>query len=64
MEKETTKCKWCGKETSMFGTKMCDGCWELEHRIEMDLTLAKRIVKEIENRNNKKGGQNAIDSNI
>jgi hypothetical protein len=58
MEKETVKCKWCSTETRMTGTKMCDSCWELEHRIEMNLTLAKRMIKEIENGCNNKHRNN------
>lgn len=38
------QCKWCGKPTKMKGTKMCDGCWELDHRIRGGLPLAERII--------------------
>ena len=38
-------CKWCGTPTPMLGTKMCDGCWELEHRIIGQPELALRMVK-------------------
>jgi len=27
-------CGICGKPTLMTGTKRCDGCWEIEHRIK------------------------------
>ena len=32
--KPTVPCKFCDKPTPMTNTKMCDGCWETEHRIE------------------------------
>lgn len=50
MVEKAIKCKWCGKETTSIGTKMCDSCWELETRINNDLELAKKIIKRIENR--------------
>lgn len=43
-------CKWCGSSTHFLGTKMCDRCYELESRIEADLELAERMVKEISSR--------------
>jgi hypothetical protein len=30
---ETCSCETCGKLTPMLGTKRCDACWELEHRL-------------------------------
>jgi NMD protein affecting ribosome stability and mRNA decay len=41
---ETVPCKWCGEPTLMLGTKMCDRCWELEHRISADIALAMKII--------------------
>lgn len=41
---KTVPCKWCGKPTPMLGTRMCDRCWELEHRIVMDIELAKKMI--------------------
>lgn len=38
-------CKWCGVKTRMTGTRMCDGCWELDGRIRRDPDLAERILK-------------------
>ena len=26
-------CKTCGDPTPMLGTKLCDGCWEVESRL-------------------------------
>lgn len=40
-------CKFCGKDTIMLGTKLCDGCWELTRRIERDPELAQKILNEI-----------------
>ena len=37
-------CKWCSAPTAMTGTNMCDGCWELERRIERNPDLARRIL--------------------
>lgn len=37
-------CKWCCTPTAMTGTKMCDGCWELERRISANPELARRIL--------------------
>jgi hypothetical protein len=34
IEQETIPCRICGKPTRMLGTKLCDGCWEVEHRLE------------------------------
>ena len=44
----TVPCKWCGKETRMLGTKMCDACWELDSRIRMDKVLARKILEHYE----------------
>ncbi|MHC4621367.1 MAG: hypothetical protein ACYTEQ_26800 [Planctomycetota bacterium] len=45
---ETTACKYCGKPTPMLGTKLCDGCWELETRIKANPELARKIMKDLE----------------
>jgi hypothetical protein len=42
---ETTACKYCGKPTPMPGTKLCDGCWELETCIKANPVVATRILK-------------------
>ena len=41
---ETIPCKWCDQDTGMLYTEMCNGCWELDKRISMDLALSKRII--------------------
>lgn len=30
---ETCACEVCGASTFMTGTKRCDRCWEVEHRL-------------------------------
>lgn len=45
-EKETVPCGLCGKPTMMTGTRRCDGCWELEGRIQRDPALAWRILNQ------------------
>ncbi|MHC4397136.1 MAG: hypothetical protein ACYS1A_15965 [Planctomycetota bacterium] len=44
---ETTTCKYCGKQTPMLGTKLCDPCWELSRRIEAAPDLALEILTEL-----------------
>lgn len=36
--------KWCGKKTGHLYTKMCNRCWELDHRIEFNKELAQKIL--------------------
>ncbi len=39
MKKEKTiPCKTCGLPTPMLGTKLCDGCYEVEVRLDYYLT--------------------------
>jgi hypothetical protein len=45
----TVPCGLCGKATRMTGTKRCDGCWELESRIQGDPALAARILASLTN---------------
>jgi hypothetical protein len=38
-------CETCGDPTHMTGTRRCDGCWEVEHRLGDYLkTLRGRVV--------------------
>lgn len=30
---ETVPCKYCGNETQCVSTKVCNNCWEVEHRL-------------------------------
>ena len=48
LDENTAKCMWCNAKTSMSGADECDGCWELRHRIEMDIELAKRMIAELQ----------------
>lgn len=41
---KTVPCGLCGTPTNCTGTKRCDRCWELEHRIEGDPNLALKIL--------------------
>ncbi len=43
-ENEICNCKWCGQKTDFTGTKECNRCWELRHRIETDMKLAEEIL--------------------
>ena len=31
----TIPCRFCGRPTPMLGTKLCDGCWEIDMRIRV-----------------------------
>jgi len=42
---QMTNCKWCGGKTVNIGAKECDRCWELRHRIEGNMELAKKMIK-------------------
>lgn len=37
-------CRICNMPTLMYGTHLCDRCWELEHRIKMDPELTTKIL--------------------
>ena len=42
-ETEIHNCNWCGQKTDFPGTKECNRCWELRHRIETEIELAAMI---------------------
>jgi hypothetical protein len=44
---ETVPCKYCNKETSMTGTKLCDNCWELEVRMRSNIEVAEKILNAV-----------------
>lgn len=46
-EPETVPCGICGKQTKSTGSKRCDRCWELEHRIQADPEIARKILASI-----------------
>ena len=43
----TVPCGLCGQPTTYLGTKRCNRCWELEHRIQMEPELARKILAAI-----------------
>jgi len=46
--KETVPCTICGDPTWMLGTKLCDACWEFDHRVDYILRDAKpRYLREL-----------------
>ena len=44
MSQKTVPCRLCSTPTPMLGTKLCDRCWELEHRVESDVELTIKIL--------------------
>lgn len=49
IERPTIPCKICGTPTPMLGTKLCDRCWEVEHRLADFLKHpnARALVREL-----------------
>ena len=47
-DRPTVECRICGEPTPMLGTKLCDRCWELERRIQVDPLIAKKILENME----------------
>ena len=44
-------CVLCGETKHTAGPrpdKLCDGCWELKTRIEMQPDLARKVIKDLE----------------
>lgn len=50
---EEIKCKHCSNMHLNDATGLCNGCWELKHRIEANPTLAAAFLKEIEEENDR-----------
>ncbi|MFH1645164.1 MAG: hypothetical protein ABIB11_01970 [Candidatus Omnitrophota bacterium] len=50
---ETVPCHICGKQTDCTGTKLCDTCWEVTHRLKSFLAkpngrkYAEDLIKEL-----------------
>lgn len=44
---ETVPCRLCSVPTPMLGTKLCDACYELEHRVERDIALTIKILNKL-----------------
>ncbi len=38
-------CRLCGLPTEMLGTKLCDRCWEIEHRVQADPAIAVKVLE-------------------
>ena len=49
------RCIWCGREIKFFVGDECDRCWELHRRIEENLPLAERMLREIKKTRSKEG---------
>lgn len=47
MNTETCKCTLCGNPTPMLNTRLCDGCYELKHRIEAQPHLARKLTSSL-----------------
>lgn len=43
----TVPCKYCGTQTAMLGTKLCDPCWETARAVERNPALARRVLAEL-----------------
>lgn len=43
-ENKGVPCRICGEETLMLGTKLCDRCWEIETRVQMDPAIAIHVL--------------------
>jgi len=57
---ETVPCIICGEPTPMLGTQLCNRCWELKNRIEMDKELAAKILVNVYKSNNLHEGDEAV----
>jgi len=44
----TVPCKWCGVQTPMLGTRLCDRCWELERQVVLRPDLARAILDSLD----------------
>lgn len=50
-------CILCKEDTSFLGTQLCDRCWELGRRIELNIELAKIILDRIKNNRDWRTGE-------
>ena len=46
-KESTVPCKYCGEPTLMLGTKLCDNCWEIKKRTELNPNLTRLILNDI-----------------
>ncbi len=44
IQDEACECRWCSQKTEFTGTKQCNRCWELSHRIETNIALAETML--------------------
>ena len=44
MNQKTVPCRLCSQPTLMLGTKLCDRCWGIEHRVQSDPLIALRVL--------------------
>ena len=44
-ERPRVPCTICEEPTPYLGTKLCNRCWELKSRIEMDPEIARKILE-------------------
>lgn len=47
IEQPTVPCEMCETPTPMTGTRRCDPCWELEHRVKRNVGLAELVMRSI-----------------
>ncbi len=47
-DRPTVPCGICKQPTPMLGTRRCDGCWELEQRIQHQPELARAILARVD----------------
>lgn len=45
---EPNPCRLCGKRTWSDATRLCDMCWELDHRVRMDVDMTRRILAQVD----------------
>lgn len=41
------KCTYCDTKHESYFTGLCDSCWELKTRIEMNIKITKKILKDL-----------------
>lgn len=46
--RELCACRFCGGDTAMLGTRLCDGCWELQHRVIANPEITRTILAGID----------------
>ena len=54
-------CKNCGKLMPYLSSKLCDKCWQLEHKYDSDLIFKRKII--IINKEKDSNMENYFDKN-